>query len=121
MLDFFEILKYIMSIFCVICGMLAIFTVIFLAFNKKKLHLYIDQIKKDGSIMNRINDFSILIDPMLVLYIFEDIPENKKYPHYYSYDEIKYLVNSIRNTIKSLKILLLVFGLELMILIFLYS
>ncbi len=88
-------LKITLGIIFLICCLSLPFLLFFLGLTKKKLGLYIQQIKKYGKINKNLENMTTAFDLFLIAHVFDSIPDKNKYSQYYTNKQIRSLIEQI--------------------------
>jgi len=88
-------LKIILGITFLVCCLSLPFLLFFLGLAKKKLGLYIQQIKKSGKIIKNLGGMTVAFDLFLIAHVFDSIPDKNKHPEYYANKQTKDLIEHI--------------------------
>lgn len=101
--SFWPILKIILGVAFLLCCLVLPFLLFFLGVSKKKLGLYIQQIKKSGKITKDLGSMTVAFDLFLIAHVFDSIPDKNKYPEYYANKQTKALIEHITTLSKITK------------------
>lgn len=94
-----NVLYYIIPLLLVVlivCFVIVAFRAYYLAFWKKKLRLYIEQINKHGEITKELHNRFVLLDLFMYAHLLDHIPSRSKHPHYYIDKRTDFLEKKIR-------------------------
>lgn len=117
-------LKITLGIIFLICCLSLPFLLFFLGLAKKKLGLYIQQIKKYGKINKDLKDLRTAFDLFLIAHVFDSIPDKNKYSQYYINKRTKSLIEQITiltKITKSIAIVTALITVSLIILLNIYE
>lgn len=83
--------------------------------------MYIQQVKKKGKLVKKLDSIATAFDPLLIAHIFDTVPSREKHPQYFKFKTIDSLEKNIKIASKIAKPIAITTGIVATLLIVLLN